>query len=70
MAWHKANQTLWLIVGKIYDNLVIWITNADVLTREKILELNSKIEQVVKQPLHIFAISEVKPKYITRDTLN
>ena len=51
--------------GKNKD-LVIWITNADVLTREKVLELKYKIEQEVRPP-HIIAISEVKLKYYERN---
>ncbi len=38
----------------------IWITNADVLTQEKIQELRTRI---LEDPPHILAISEVKPKH-------
>lgn len=39
--------------------LNIWITNADVLTQEKLLELKSRMKE---NPPDLIAISEVKPK--------
>ena len=48
------------------ENLVIWNSNVDVLTREKIIELRYRIDQEDIPP-HIIALSEVKPKYHKRE---
>ena len=43
--------------------IVIWYTNADVLTKEKLTELKCRIKNHSTPP-HVVAISEVKPKSI------
>ena len=44
------------------EHFIIWASNADGFTRQKILELKYIIN-MEKDPPHIIAISEVKPKY-------
>ena len=45
--------------GACKGRLEIWMTNADVLTQEKIIELKSRLKE---KPPDLIAISEVKPK--------
>ena len=46
------------------DNLHIWFTNADTLTKEKVLELIEEVKGGA--PPDIIAVSELKPKNYTR----
>jgi len=48
------------------EKLKIWYTNADVLTREKINELISRINGEQKPP-DVIAVTEIKPKNFTRE---
>ena len=56
LAQEKKNQ----------NNLVAWYTNADVLTREKIIELTYRLENSIETP-DIISIVEVKPKHYNRE---
>ena len=49
----------------IPSSLVVWYTNADVLTQDKIVELMMRIKNSDKPP-HLIAICEVKPKNYNR----
>ena len=43
------------------ENFIIWATNVDVLTKEKLTELKYRIG-LDQTPPHIIALSEVRPK--------
>lgn len=50
------------------ESLSVWYTNADVLTKDKIIELMDLINNSTQQP-HIIAICEVKPKNYNRQLM-
>ena len=51
---------------QIVSNLIVWTTNADVLTRDKLIELKNRIELQIKPP-DIISVTEFKPKYHKRE---
>ena len=64
---HKNNRKNLKSQSKNENNnkLEVWYTNADVLTQEKLRELKEDIKS--SNPPDIIAITEVKPKYYTRE---
>ena len=51
--------------GTSVGEIIVWYSNADVLTKDKLTELKCRINNNSTPP-HIIAISEVKPKHFKR----
>ena len=51
--------------GICVGEIIVWYSNADVLTKDKLTELKCRIKNN-STPSHVIAISEVKPKHFKR----
>ena len=51
--------------GICVGEIIVWYSNADVLTKDKLTELKCRIKNNSTPP-HVIAISEVKPKHFKR----